>query len=402
MITDLDQIFSVSAQGMKRSMIRELLKLSQKPGIISFGGGFPAPDSFPIEEIKEITNEILTEEGAQALQYGATEGDNDLRELMVKRYQEQGIKVDMENLVILTSSQQGLDLVPKIFINPGDKIICGLPSYLGGLSAFSNYGAKLVGVELDEKGMSAEKLEAALEAMKQKGEKPKFIYVIPDFQNPAGITMPKDRRLEILALAKKYDVLILEDSPYRELRFTGTPQPMLYDLDSSGHVMTLGTFSKIFAPSFRIGWILAHPDIIDKIVKAKQATDLCTSPLVQKIAFRYINKGYFDVNLKKIIESYRVKREVMLNSLKEFMPAGVTWTEPEGGLFLFVTLPEYIDAEELFKVAIEQNVAFVPGTAFYCDGGGKNTMRINFSYITQEQTKEGIKRLGNAIKLMIR
>lgn len=402
MITDLDNIYSNSAKGMKRSMIRELLKLSQKPGIISFGGGFPAPDSFPIEEIKEITNDILTEEGAQALQYGATEGDNDLRQILVTRYQEQGLKVEMENLIILTSSQQGLDLVPKIFINPGDKIICGLPSYLGGLSAFSNYGAKLVGVDLDEKGMSAVKLEAALKAMAENGEKPKFIYVIPDFQNPAGITMPKDRRLEILALAQKYDVLILEDSPYRELRFSGEPQPMLYELDGTGHVMTLGTFSKIFAPSFRIGWIVAHPDIIDKIVKAKQATDLCTSPLVQKIAFRYINKGYFDINLKKIIEGYRVKREVMLESLTKFMPAAVTWTEPEGGLFLFITLPEYMDAEELFKVAIEQNVAFVPGTAFYCDGGGKNTMRMNFSYITQEQTKEGIERLGLAIKKMLK
>jgi 2-aminoadipate transaminase len=402
MISDLENIYSDSAKGMKRSMIRELLKLTQRPGIISFGGGLPSADSFPIEELKEITNEVLTEEGAQALQYGSTEGDTRLREILVDRYKAQGLDITMDNLVILTSSQQGLDLLPKIFINPGDKIICGLPSYLGGLSAFSTYGAEMVGIEFDEKGMSAEGLEKTLSEMKANGEKPKFIYIIPDFQNPAGITMPKDRRLEIIDIAKKYDVLIVEDSPYRELRFTGEAQPTLYQLDNSGHVITLGTFSKIFVPSFRIGWVIAHPAIIDKLVMAKQSTDLCTSPFNQKIAAKYIEKGLFDKNLKSIIEDYREKRQIMLDALKEFMPDGVTWTEPEGGLFLFLELPEYMDAEELFKIAIEENVAFVPGTVFFANGKGKNTMRINFSYVTKEQNVEGVKRLADAIKKMMK
>ncbi|MCT4636297.1 MAG: PLP-dependent aminotransferase family protein [Bacteroidales bacterium] len=402
MISDLENIYSDSAKGMKRSMIRELLKLTQRPGIISFGGGLPSADSFPIEELKEITNEVLTEEGAQALQYGSTEGDTRLREILVDRYKAQGLDITMDNLVILTSSQQGLDLLPKIFINPGDKIICGLPSYLGGLSAFSTYGAEMVGIEFDDKGMSAEGLEKTLSEMKANGEKPKFIYIIPDFQNPAGITMPKDRRLEIIDIAKKYDVLIVEDSPYRELRFTGEAQPTLYQLDNSGHVITLGTFSKIFVPSFRIGWVIAHPAIIDKLVMAKQSTDLCTSPFNQKIAAKYIEKGLFDKNLKSIIEDYREKRQIMLDALKEFMPDGVTWTEPEGGLFLFLELPEYMDAEELFKIAIEENVAFVPGTVFFANGEGKNTMRINFSYVTKEQNVEGVKRLAESIKKMMK
>ncbi len=402
MISDLENIYSDSAKGMKRSMIRELLKLTQRPGIISFGGGLPSADSFPIEELKEITNEVLTEEGAQALQYGSTEGDTRLREILVDRYKAQGLDITMDNLVILTSSQQGLDLLPKIFINPGDKIICGLPSYLGGLSAFSTYGAEMVGIEFDDKGMSAEGLEKTLSDMKANGEKPKFIYIIPDFQNPAGITMPKDRRLEIIDIAKKYDVLIVEDSPYRELRFTGEAQPTLYQLDNSGHVITLGTFSKIFVPSFRIGWVIAHPAIIDKLVMAKQSTDLCTSPFNQKIAAKYIEKGLFDKNLKSIIEDYREKRQIMLDALKEFMPDGVTWTEPEGGLFLFLELPEYMDAEELFKIAIEENVAFVPGTVFFANGKGKNTMRINFSYVTKEQNVEGVKRLAESIKKMMK
>lgn len=401
MISDLDKIFSVSAQNMKRSAIREILKLTQRPEIISFGGGLPAPESFPIEQLKEITTEILDNDGPGSLQYGATEGIPELRQIMVDRYNEQGIKVELKNLIITTSSQQGLDLLAKIFVNRGDKIICGLPSYLGGLGAFNTYGAEMVGIKFDEHGMRSDILEEKLEELKANGEKPKFIYIIPDFQNPAGITMPEFRRLEIIALAKKYDVLIVEDSPYREIRFEGKPQRTMYELDGSGQVILLGTFSKIFVPGFRIGWAVAHEEIIDKIVIAKQSTDLCTPTLNQKIAHKYIEKGYFDVNLKKIIAQYHEKRDNMLKAFHEFMPAGVSWTKPEGGLFLFMTLPEYMDAEVLFKKAIENNVAFVLGSVFHCDGSGKNTMRINFSYMPMDKTTEGVKRLANAIKEMI-
>lgn len=398
MVTDLNSVFSNTAKGMKRSAIRELLKLTQRSDIISFAGGLPAPDTFPIDQLKEISCEVLDTEGAQALQYGATEGDMRLREILVERYQKEGLKLNINNLVITTASQQALDLIPKIFINPGDKIICGLPSYLGGLSAFSTYGAQMIGIKLDDKGMRSDLLEQELEKMKAKGEKPKFLYIIPDFQNPAGITMPESRRMEIIALARKYDVLIVEDSPYRELRFDGKVQRTMYELDGTGHVILLGTLSKIFVPGFRIGWVVAHEEVIDKIVMAKQATDLCTSPYVQKIAAKYYEKGYFDENLKKIIDSYRIKRDAMLEAFRKYMPKGVSWTEPEGGLFLFLTLPEHMNAENLFKIAIEQKVAFVLGSVFHCDGSGKNTMRLNFSFMSKEKNDEGVKRLAEAIK----
>jgi 2-aminoadipate transaminase len=398
MISNLNAIYSTSVKAMKRSVIRELLKLTQKKDLISFAGGLPAVDTFPIEQLKEICTEVLDTQGAQALQYGATEGDTRLREILVERYKASGLKIELDNLVITTASQQALDLIPKIFINPGDKIICGLPTYLGGLSAFGNYGAEFIGIKLDEKGERADLMEKALEELKAKGEKPKFIYLVPDFQNPAGITMPESRRLEIIALARKYDVLIVEDSPYRELRFNGKPQKTIYELEGTGQVILLGTMSKIFVPGFRIGWVVAHPEIIDKIVVAKQATDLCTSPFVQKITAKYIEKGYFDQNLKGIINSYRDKRDGMLAAFKKYMPEGVSWTEPEGGLFLFLTLPEHMDAEKLFAVAIEENVAFVLGHVFHCDGSGRNTMRINFSFMSKELNDEGARRLANAIK----
>lgn len=401
MISNLNEILSDSAKGMKRSAIRELLKLTQRPEIISFAGGLPAPNSFPIEELKEISLEVLDQDGAAALQYGTTEGDPKLREILTQRYRDQGLDITTENLVILTSSQQGLDLVAKIFINRGDKIICGLPSYLGGLGAFTAYGAEPVGIPFDEYGMRSDILEEKLAELKAANDLPKFIYIIPDFQNPAGITMPEFRRLEILEIAKEYDILILEDSPYRELRFDGESQRMIYELDNSGQVIALGTFSKIFVPGFRIGWVIADEAVIDKFVKAKQNTDLCTAPFVQKIAARYIEKGLFDKNLKEIIKMYHKKRDIMLQAFEEYMPEGVSWTNPEGGLFLFLKLPENMDAEELFNIAIKKNVAFVLGTVFHCDGSGKNTMRINFSYVDEDQNREGVKRLAEAIKVLM-
>lgn len=398
MINDLEEIYSISIKSQKKSAIRELLKLTQRPEIISFAGGLPAPESFPIEQLKEISCEVLDQDGPASLQYGATEGVTELRQILVDRYNAQGLNVELKNLVITTSSQQGLDLLAKIFINRGDKVICGLPSYLGGLGAFNAYGAEMIGIKFDEQGMRADILEEKLAGLKEQGIKPKFIYIIPDFQNPAGITMPESRRLEIIAIAKKYDVLIVEDSPYREVRFEGKAQKTIYELDNSGHVILLGTFSKIFVPGFRIGWVVAHEKIIDKFVTAKQSTDLCTPTFNQKVAYKYIEKGYFDENLKKIIKQYHEKRDNMLQGFREYMPEGVKWTEPEGGLFLFLTLPEHMDAEVLFKNAIEHDVAFVLGSVFHCDGSGKNTMRINFSYMPMDKTTEGVKRLAQAIK----
>lgn len=398
MIKNLDAALSTNIKRMKRSAIRELLKLVNQPDVISFAGGLPAPESFPIEQLKEIVQDVLTDDGATVLQYGATEGDPLLRELLVKRYVDSGHDVTMDNLIITTASQQALDLIAKVFVSPGDKVIVGLPTYLGGLSAFNSYGADIVGIPLDDKGMSADLLEKKLAELEKKNQKPKFIYVIPDFQNPAGITMPESRRLEIIKIAHKYDILILEDSPYRELRFEGEHQKTMYQLDGTEHVMLLGTFSKIFAPGFRIGWVLANKDVLDKLVVAKQATDLCTPPFTQRIAARYLERGYLDENVKGIIEMYREKKDVMMDALEKHMPEGVTWNKAEGGLFTEVRLPEYINTDELIKVALAtEKVAFVAGSSFYCDDSGKNTLRLNFSYASKEKNLEGIKRLARVI-----
>jgi len=393
---DISQKFSINASNMQRSAIRELLKFTNNPEVISFAGGFPAPDLFPIEQMKEVVAEILTEEGPKALQYGESEGDAKLRQLLVDRYNAQGFNIELKNLVIVTASQQGLDLVSKVFLNNGDKIVCGLPSYLGALQAFNSYGAKMVGISNDDA------LEATMETLHSKNELPKFIYTIPDFQNPSGVTMTeKDRRM-VLDVAEKYDVLVVEDSPYREVRFDGEPVKTMYEMDKSGRVILLGTFSKIFVPGFRIGWVIAHEDIIDKIVTAKQSIDLCSPVLDQKISAKFIEKGYLDQNIPKIIDSYRKKRDGMIAAFEEYMPEGVSWTRPEGGLFLFITLPEYMDAKDLFDIAIKENVAFVLGNAFFCDGSGKNTMRINFSYMSEEKNTEGVIRLATAIKKLMK
>jgi 2-aminoadipate transaminase len=402
MISDFKEILSQNVKGMKKSAIRELLKLTSDPEIISFAGGLPDPSTFPVEDLKEVVAEVLEEDAAKALQYGSTEGDTKLRELVVENYRAKGFDITIDNVMITTASQQALDLLAKLFINRGDKVIVGLPSYLGGLGAFNAYGAEAVGIEFDEHGMIAEKLESTLAEMKAKDEKPKFIYIIPDFQNPAGITMPQSRRKKIIEIAKAYDVLIVEDSPYKELRFEGEEQKSLYALDNTGQVITLGTFSKIFVPGFRIGWVIAHPEITDKFITAKQSTDLCTSPFVQKIAAKYIAKGYYEKNLKKTIQLYKEKKEGMMKAFDKYMPDCVSWTKPEGGLFLFVTLPEYMDAEKLFMKAIKEKVAFVIGSVFYCDGGGKNSMRINFSYMDKESNTEGVKRLAKVIESEIR
>jgi 2-aminoadipate transaminase len=393
-----DKFFSHSSQNMKRSAIREILKLTQKPEMISFAGGLPSPESFPIEDVKRISAEVLDEEGTIALQYGTTEGDTKLRRLLAERHNKQGISVTTDNIIITTGSQQALDLIGKIFINPGDYVICGLPSYLGALNAFAVYGARFNGIPLDHKGMRPDELEKALIELERQGKTVKFIYIIPDFQNPAGVTVPFDRRLEIIRIAERHNVLIVEDSPYREVRFEGKPQPLMYGLDKSGIIITLHTFSKIFAPGFRLAWVLAHPDIIDKIVIAKQAADLCSPVFVQKIAAKYIEQGLLDTNLQKIVALYRERRDFMIKCLREQMPDGVSWTEPEGGLFLFVTLPPSMDAARLLERAIRKNVAFVCGSVFFCNNEGHNTMRINFSYSNQQDTCEGVKRLAEAIR----
>lgn len=402
MITDLQEILSTNVKGMKRSAIRELLKYLGQPGLISFSGGFPAPATFPVEELKGIIAEVMDTEAAYALQYGATEGDTLLRTLMVDRYKKAGFDLSIDNMIITTASQQALDLIAKIFIDRGDTIIVGLPSYLGGLSAFNSYGADMIGIPMDDEGEIPEIMETRIKEAIARGKKPKFIYVIPDFQNPAGMTMSARRRREIIDIAHRHDILILEDSPYRELRYEGEDQPTLYELDGSGQVILLGTFSKIFCPGFRIGWVIGHPDVLDKIVVAKQATDLCTPPFTQRIAARYIEQGFLDPKLDQIRAMYKAKQKVMLDSLQEFMPEEFTWIKPQGGLFLMAYGPEGIDTNALLLECIkEQKVAYVAGTSFFCDGKGQNTMRLNFSYESEENNREGCKRLGSFYKQVL-
>jgi 2-aminoadipate transaminase len=318
--------------------------------------------------------------------------------MLVERHNRQGLKIGIENLIITTASQQALDLIARVFLDPGDYVICGLPSYLGGINAFTLYGAKLKGITLDENGMKPEELEETIIILKELGRKIKFIYVIPDFQNPSGITIPESRRLRIIEIADKYDLLIVEDSPYREVRFEGEPQKLMNELDTTGRVITLCTFSKIFAPGFRVGWVVGHPEILDKLVMAKQTSDLCTSPFVQKIIARYMEKGLLDKNLKKTIDLYRERRAHMIACFRKYMPEGVSWTEPQGGLFLFVTLPSFLDADEIFRKAIEKNVAFVAGSSFFCNNSGHNTMRLNFSFSNKEEIETGVGRLSQVIQ----
>lgn len=398
MTTSINHFLSDSGMNMKRSAIREILKHLQKPGMISFAGGLPAPETFPVEDLKEIVCEILMKHGPESLQYGTTEGDPLLRRMLVERHARQGLKIGMENLIITSASQQALDLIAKIFLDPGDYVICGLPSYLGGLNAFTLYGAKLKGITLDEDGMKPDELENAIISLKNKKRKIKFIYVIPDFQNPSGITLSEERRLRIIEIAEKYDLLIVEDSPYREIRFEGKHLRLMYELDKTGRVITLCTFSKIFAPGFRVGWVIGNPEILDKLVMAKQTADLCTSSFVQMILARYMQKDLLENNLRKTIELYRTRRSQMIACFRKFMPEGVTWTEPQGGLFLFVTLPEHIDTDQIFKKAIEKKVAFVAGSSFFCNNSGHNTMRINFSFSNNEEIEEGVRRLSQVIK----
>ena len=398
MINSIDHFLSQSARGMKRSAIREILKLLQKPGMISFAGGLPSPETFPVNDLKEIALEVLEKEGAFALQYSTTEGDPLLRQMLVDRHNRQGLNIGIENIVITTGSQQALDLIARIFIDPGDNVLCGLPSYLGGINAFVSYGAKMKGIPLDDHGMRPEELENAVITLKELGRKIKFIYLIPDFQNPAGITLPESRRLKIIEIAEKHDLLIVEDSPYREIRFEGKSQQQMYGLDRTGRVITLCTFSKIFAPGFRVGWVIGKPLILDKIVLAKQTADLCTSAFLQRILARYIEKGLLEINLPKTILLYRERRDFMLHCLTRYMPDEVIWTKPEGGLFLFVTMPARLNAASVLKKAIDHNVAFVDGSTFFCNDQGHNTMRINFSYSDRAEIEAGVERLSKVIK----
>ena len=399
--------YAQRTQRMGRSVIRELLKYTQQPDIISFAGGLPAPELFPIAEAQAAACRVLTDGGVEALQYGPTEGFVPLRQFIVDRMARYGIRAKAENVVITNGSQQALDLIGKLLLNPGDRILVEEPTYLGALQAWNAYQAEYISVPSDDDGLRTELLEAALRVG------PKFMYVLPNFQNPGGTTLPLERRLEVVRLSNKYGIPVVEDDPYGALRFEGEHLPPLVALDSDfqenagsngrgymeGNVVYLGTFSKTLAPGLRLGWVVAPVEIIDQLVMAKQGVDLHTATFNQMLAWELVKDGFMDEHVRVIRRVYGERRDVMLAALERYFPEGCSWTHPEGGLFLWARVPEWIDTAELLTEAVQARVAYVPGFAFYAEPGhGRNTMRLNFSNAQPAQIEEGIRRLGDLLK----
>lgn len=401
MQTPWDSRYAQRTQHMKASMIRELLKFTEQPDIISFAGGLPAPEVFPVEEFKRACTYVLDNYGAQALQYGSTDGYLPLREMIARFTNRIGIGIDASNILITSGSQQALDLLGKIFVNRGDHIVVESPTYLGALQAWNAYDAEYVPVRCDEYGMVVDELEEALRTG------PKFIYVLPNFQNPTGVTLSLERRKKLVELADRYGVPIIEDDPYGQLRYEGESLPPVELIDSTlrecnghytGNVIYLSTFSKTLAPGIRLAWVIAPNEVIAKLNLAKQGADLHTSTFNQILAHEVSQHGFLDRHILTIQDCYRTRRDAMLESLEENMPEGVSWTHPQGGLFLWVKVPEKIDTLDLFKSAVEEKVAFVPGVSFFATGDVHNTMRLNFSCCKPEVINEGITRLGRIIK----
>lgn len=397
-----DERFALRTDNIGSSAIRELLKLTSLPDVISFAGGLPAPEVFPIERFKEASEVVLTEMGDRALQYGTTEGHQPLREMLARNAGKYGLKISADNVLITTGSQQALDLIGRIFINRGDRVLVESPTYLGAIQAWNAYGVKYVTIPFDDDGMQTDQLESRLRMGL------KFIYVLPNFQNPTGVTLSRDRRKQLVETANAYGVPIFEDDPYGQLRYEGDHIPPVVVLDDEirakevpiygGNVIYTSTFSKILAPGLRLAWVVAPVEVIKKLVQAKQGCDLHTSTFTQYLAYYVSNDPWMKTHIRMIRKVYKERRDVMLNALEEYMPEGVQWTHPKGGLFLWVRLPESIDTQEIFPAAVKEKVAYVPGASFHPKGGGHNTMRLNFSASKPELIMEGIKRLAKVVK----
>ncbi|MBE7536096.1 MAG: PLP-dependent aminotransferase family protein [Anaerolineales bacterium] len=400
--TPWDYRYAHRMQRMTSSVIRELLKLTEQPDIISFAGGLPAPEVFPIQKFREACAYVLENLGPQSLQYGATDGYLPLREMIARHTSRFSAEVNADNILITSGSQQALDFIGRLFINRGDYIVLESPTYLGALQAWNAFGAQYIPVRSDEHGMVVDELEAALRIG------PKFIYVLPNFQNPGGSTLPLERRKQLVKIADKYGVPIIEDDPYGQLRYEGEHIPSIVSLDSeyrgpngghySGNVIYLSTFSKLLAPGLRLGWVVAPPEVIQKLAVTKQAADLHTSSFNQYVAYEVAKGGFLDEHVKLIRATYKERRDVMIEMMEEMFPSGVTWRKPHGGMFLWSVLPEGMDSSEMLKRAIERKVAFVPGEPFHPNGGGKNTLRLNFSYSSPEIIREGMARLAETLK----
>ncbi len=403
---DIEALYSKNANNMKASVIRELLKLTNQPGIISFAGGLPAPRTFPVEGLRAAADRVFAKRAAAALQYGTTEGDGELKDELIEFEGRQGLRSGRDDILVVSASQQALDIACKVFLDPGDSVIAGRPTYLGEIQAIQSYRAEVIGVPFDpaNDGFDMAELEARYAKALAEGRRIKYLYVIPDFQNPTGICWSLAKRREFLEFSYRRGLLIVEDAPYREIRFLGEGLPSIYQLDQDGearrNVIGFKTFSKILAPGTRLGWIVAAPEIIAKFVVAKQAMDLCSNVFCQAWVAEYLKTGAIYAHIEETRKLYREKRDRMVAALEREMPRrpDLKWTEPEGGLFLWVSLPAGIDTEKMFLRAIEKKVAYVVGSAFYFDEPERNAMRLNFSYPSLEEIDEGVRRLAEAIR----
>jgi 2-aminoadipate transaminase len=390
--------YSKTSKRIFRSEIRELLKYTRRPGMISFGGGLPDASLFPVREIADITSRVLEEKGYLALQYGPTQGEPEMLEALLGHMAEFGDMATEKQICVTSSSQQGLDLLTLLFLDEDAPVVMEMPSYIGAVQAFRRSGAEMVGIPMDSDGMLLDHLERTLDRLDGAGKKPRFIYAIPDFQNPSGVTLDLERRRRLIAIAQARDIPLVEDSPYRELSFTGEVLPSLWRLSEGKGVIMLKTFSKVLFPGMRMGWIAADEHCIDKIVLLKQSVDLCTPSFTQLILAEYIKQGKMRESIRKAIECYKPKLDAMLAALQKHMPEEVRWSTPTGGMFIWLRLPERIDTKEIFDTVIRHNVAYVIGHPFHCDGSGANTLRLNYSFPAITQIESGIERLAAAVR----
>ena len=379
----------------KKSELGEILKLIEEPDIISFAGGLPASELFPVEEMKKVSVKVLDENGEEALQYSGSQGYLPLRNHIAKRMNEKGkTNVKAEDILVTSGSQQALDFAGNVFLDEGDIVLCESPSYLGALNAFKGYKPRIMEVPTDKEGMITEGLEKIL----KENDRVKFIYVIPDFQNPTGVTWSLDRRKKFMEVVNKYEIPVIEDNTYGELRYEGEFLPALKSFDTKGLVIYLGTFSKIFCPGYRLGWTCASKDILQKFITCKENSDLQTSTIGQRELSKYIDDYDLDEHVEKIKSTYKKRRDLMLDCMEKEFPEGVSFTHPHGGLFTWVKLPEKLNAQDLMKKCVENKVAYVPGGFFFPEGNKENYFRLNYSSSKEEKIVEGIKRLGDVLK----
>jgi len=391
-------LFAARTRVMKSSAMRDLMAVTARPEVISLAGGLPDTSTFPPETFAAVAQRIATESCAKALQYGPTDGLAETKDCIAQVMQAEGMRCDREDVVVTTGGQQVIDLVTKTLIDPGDVIVAEAPTYPGAVPTFFSYQADVVQIEMDSDGMRIDLLEQTLDSLEREGRRPKFIYTVPTFQNPAGVTMALDRRRRLVEIAHERELLVLEDNPYGLLRYEGEALPPLRVLDGGVYVMYLGTFSKILSPGIRLGWVVAPPPVLEKISLGKQAADLCTSTLSQLMVQAYFQETRWRDYVESLTEVYRDRRDTMLDALAEFFPREAEWTKPHGGMFIWVTLPDFIDTTDLLARALRDNVAFVPGAAAYLDGRGHNSMRLNFSAADGDEIREGVRRIGEVVK----